>query len=858
METFKRLFRFLSAAISLAMAALLATGRRGGASAERDTEATASSDPGTPNILIFLIDDLDSTTFDQMLAANQLPNIKSRIVDRSVHFSNTFVPGSICSPSRASILTGKYSHNHGVWHVAGNEGPQKFKDYLAATDDGYLPRWLSQTHYRAFIGKYHLGPRHPHWDFFSEVDGYDPRPGMYRTVENGVTRRPNLYQTKYIGDTAKKAISQSGNKPVFMVVSPLATHVSISNWGQRPAQAQAEFSGRPVALSQFIQDDSGTWRQHLVTVDFSSGAPVYVWWDRDSPDRDSNWGDWRRVGDAAIVAPNTGNKAVVGWNVLLPSATIKRQQLVRQAGADVEFYARDIVEGQGAKPWALTTDESTLNGTGSLPVAAWAAVTFPSGVIRQQVLRGNETQGYVSYVRHYRPSTNQLTAWRLDPDWGEPVVFGTLCGFTVIPTKDARYIIKLIVRRPGSTKYEWWQCSEQVDFMELSATTAVGASLDEKGAGDKIPSEADQYRDPAMRYRSQGISQKDKAEAGGQGEGSSAGTTAAGDSLVIRPVHPYFLLRAFAEGNWSPVVTGQTYNYAGNIPAGSLRENREPNGFRPFSAQFDLPRTKPSFNRQADVDLPFFSPQTWPDLTDPVQGNKQQQDYLSRLNLDRMEQLLSVDRMVAEVVDAAGSNTVIIFTSDNGHFGGQHRLGNKLTAHEESVHVPLYISGPGIAPRQMTQLVANIDIAPTVIDYAGRSWTNPDFKVDGRSLRQMLEGASGANWRSSLLLEFHKPRGLPGGDSATDWRFGLPDYLGLRQIHGGGGSAVNSLYVQYYSNIDNPGSVTEVEQYDLTTDPNQTDNLATGQIGAIDQILRDFYVASGPAARVQDTRVWPS
>jgi arylsulfatase A-like enzyme len=258
------------------------------------------------------------------------------------------------------------------------------------------------------------------------------------------------------------------------------------------------------------------------------------------------------------------------------------------------------------------------------------------------------------------------------------------------------------------------------------------------------------------------------------------------------------------------------------------------------------------------VSVPFFSPQTWPDLTDDVQGNRQQQDYLNRLNLDRMEQLLSVDRMVGEVVDAAGPNTVVMFTSDNGHFGGQHRLGNKLTPQEESVHVPLYISGPGVVPRQMTQLVANIDIAPTVIDYAGRSWTNPDFNVDGRSLRPMLEGGSGGKWRSSLLLEFHKPRGLPGGDSPTDWRFGLPDYLGLRQVHGTGGAMTNSLYVQYYNNVDNPASVSEVEQYDMNTDPSQINNLATGQIGAIDQILRDFYVASGPEARVQDTRVWPA
>ena len=81
-------------------------------------------------------------------------------------------------------------------------------------------------------------------------------------------------------------------------------------------------------------------------------------------------------------------------------------------------------------------------------------------------------------------------------------------------------------------------------------------------------------------------------------------------------------------------------------------------------------------------------------------GNKQQQNYLSRLLLDRMEQLISLDRMVGEVVTAAGSNTIIIFTSDNGHFNGEHRLGNKLSAQEESVRVPLYVRGPAACAAQ--------------------------------------------------------------------------------------------------------------------------------------------------------------
>ena len=58
------------------------------------------------------------------------------------------------------------------------------------------------------------------------------------------------------------------------------------------------------------------------------------------------------------IAPNTGSGAVVGWNVLLPAPNVRRQQLVRQTGSDVEFYSRDIVGTEPAKPWTFTADEA--------------------------------------------------------------------------------------------------------------------------------------------------------------------------------------------------------------------------------------------------------------------------------------------------------------------------------------------------------------------------------------------------------------------------------------------------------------------------------------------------------------------
>jgi hypothetical protein len=319
------------------------------------------------------------------------------------------------------------------------------------------------------------------------------------------------------------------------------------------------------------------------------------------------------------------------------------------------------------------------------------------------------------------------------------------------------------------------------------------------------------------------------------------------DTITVSEVHPYYLMRAYAEGSWSPVLPEQTYDWGGNYPAGSLRLNGEVHGFEAASPQHDLPTQKASYNRRIDVAVPFYGPDAWPDLSSPVWGGREQEDYLRRLYLDRQEQLLSIDRMIGEVVDAAGPNTMIIFTSDNGHFDGEHCLSNKLTPHEESIHVPLYIKVPNRVGRPVRRIVANIDLAPTILHFAGRTWYDPRYNVDGRTLRWLIEFAGVAVWRRALLLEYHKPRGQNYGSS--DWRFGLPDYLGLRIALEAGGSNANSMYVQYYTNVFNPKNTYAYERYLMNVDPYQTDNVAVKKIMALDSLIRQLYAASGQGFR---------
>jgi N-acetylglucosamine-6-sulfatase len=165
----------------------------------------------------------------------------------------------------------------------------------------------------------------------------------------------------------------------------------------------------------------------------------------------------------------------------------------------------------------------------------------------------------------------------------------------------------------------------------------------------------------------------------------------------------------------------------------------------------------------------------------------------------RLESLLAVDEGVAQLLDAlrAGGrldNTVIVFTSDNGFLQGEHRIRDgKVYLYEPSIRVPLIVRGPGV-PRDTTlrQLVANIDLAPTIAALAG---AKPTRIVDGRSLVPLFVHPR-THWARELLIE----RG-PGGRAA----FGERLFTAIR--------TQRYLYAEYLTG--------ERELYDLRRDPDE-------------------------------------
>jgi N-acetylglucosamine-6-sulfatase len=200
----------------------------------------------------------------------------------------------------------------------------------------------------------------------------------------------------------------------------------------------------------------------------------------------------------------------------------------------------------------------------------------------------------------------------------------------------------------------------------------------------------------------------------------------------------------------------------------------------------------PAFD-EADVsDKPSF-------VRDLPRLSAERQAGIREMYQQELESLLAVDEGIVRVVSALRAsgeleNTLVLFTSDNGFFHGEHRVPfGKVMVYEPSIRVPLILRGPGVpAGERRRQLVTNADLAPTILEAAGAV---PAGRVpDGRSLFPLLRDR-GLAWGRELLVE-----GPPGYQAVA--------YAALR----------NDRFV--YAEHENG----ERELYDLRRDSHQLEN----------------------------------
>jgi arylsulfatase A-like enzyme len=191
-----------------------------------------------------------------------------------------------------------------------------------------------------------------------------------------------------------------------------------------------------------------------------------------------------------------------------------------------------------------------------------------------------------------------------------------------------------------------------------------------------------------------------------------------------------------------------------------------------------------------------------------AQGAKQPARPGPAGNADRLRNYF---RVIAGVDDNLGrilktldelnlaDNTVVIYTSDNGFYLGEHGLGDKRSAYDESMRIPFLVRYPrlGVKGKTVDEMVLNIDVATTLLDFAGL--TVPS-EMQGRSWRPLLTGNRG-EWRQAFFYEYFFER-----------NFATPTVLAVR--------TASAKLIKY------PGHDDWSELFDLQADPYEMKNQA--------------------------------
>ena len=146
-------------------------------------------------------------------------------------------------------------------------------------------------------------------------------------------------------------------------------------------------------------------------------------------------------------------------------------------------------------------------------------------------------------------------------------------------------------------------------------------------------------------------------------------------------------------------------------------------------------------------------------------------------------------------------NTIVIYTSDQGFYLGEHGWYDKRFMYEESLRMPLVMKYPAALkqPRVVDEIVLNLDFAPTLLDYAG---INIPSEMQGASLKPLLEGTAQDSWRKAMYYHYYE---YPHG-----WH-SVKKHEGVRTDQ--------HKLIHYYDDID------AWELYDLKKDPNELNNL---------------------------------
>lgn len=253
-------------------ALLASAGCGGGASSPAAVTAGPTPTPFVrPNIVLVLTDDLDVPT------ALEMPRLPDLMSNQGLSFTRAYAAQPLCGPSRASILTGMYSHNHGV---IDNEPPRYGFPAFRTHEAKSLGPWLKSAGYRTgLVGKYLNGYA---WGTGNEYvpPGWDEWHGHLTSIEdgryfdywmnhNGEVVRYGSKQEEYSADVETKLAvafvreSATRSEPLFLLLAPQAPHVPAKYHERHGAEFRYSLAPRTAAFNLGNVADKPSWVRQI-------------------------------------------------------------------------------------------------------------------------------------------------------------------------------------------------------------------------------------------------------------------------------------------------------------------------------------------------------------------------------------------------------------------------------------------------------------------------------------------------------------------------------------------------------------------------------------------------------------------
>jgi arylsulfatase A-like enzyme len=191
---------------------------------------------------------------------------------------------------------------------------------------------------------------------------------------------------------------------------------------------------------------------------------------------------------------------------------------------------------------------------------------------------------------------------------------------------------------------------------------------------------------------------------------------------------------------------------------------------------------------------------------------------LKRYLQDYLRCILSVDESIGRInqflkESGLDENTLVVYTSDQGFFLGEHGLFDKRYMYEESFSTPMIMKYPEMIPPGSTsdELVMNLDLAPTFLDLAAIEIPN---EMQGRSLLPVMSSKAKTQWRESIYYHFYEDA------------FGVPRHYGVR--------------TDRYKLIRFDTDPVSWEMYDLENDPKEMTNLYNDpEYASVQEMLKE-------------------